>query len=70
MLSGSLGGRICNVTAVRWSLICFLLVSLFQNYREEAATAMSYGREQLEVLKRQAILGRLYPSGKSVMEQL
>ena len=29
---------------------------------------MKYGEEQLVILKRQAILGNLYPSGRSVME--
>ena len=46
-----------------------LVVVFFFCYNsEEATTALSYGREQLEVLKRQSILGRLYPSGRSVME--
>ncbi|CAB9527263.1 LYR motif-containing protein 4 [Seminavis robusta] len=35
---------------------------------EEAAAAMKYGQEQLKILKRQVILGDLYPSGRSVME--
>lgn len=35
---------------------------------EEATAAIRNGEEQLEVLKRQVILGQLYPSGHSVME--
>lgn len=36
--------------------------------REEAAAAIQDGERQLEVLKRQVILGKLYPSARSVME--
>ena len=46
-----------------------LLLLLFGNFREEATEALRYGEEQLQILKRQAILGHLYPSGRSVMEQ-
>jgi hypothetical protein len=51
---------------------CF---SFFRYYRsrksrEKATAAIKEGQEQLEILKRQVILGRLYPSGKSVMEQI
>eukprot|EP00567_Pseudictyota_dubia_P007292 CAMPEP_0197436114 /NCGR_PEP_ID=MMETSP1175-20131217/3591_1 /TAXON_ID=1003142 /ORGANISM="Triceratium dubium, Strain CCMP147" /LENGTH=80 /DNA_ID=CAMNT_0042965321 /DNA_START=15 /DNA_END=257 /DNA_ORIENTATION=+ len=35
---------------------------------EEASTALSDGMEQLEMLRRQVVLGQLYPSGRSVME--
>mmetsp|Transcript_15566 Transcript_15566/g.25927 ORF Transcript_15566/g.25927 Transcript_15566/m.25927 type:complete len:80 (+) Transcript_15566:85-324(+) len=35
---------------------------------EEAAVAMRDGEEQLQVLKRQVVLGQLYPSSRSVME--
>mmetsp|Transcript_22029 Transcript_22029/g.37457 ORF Transcript_22029/g.37457 Transcript_22029/m.37457 type:complete len:145 (+) Transcript_22029:1090-1524(+) len=35
---------------------------------EEASAAIHDGKEQLEVLKRQAILSQLYPSARSVME--
>jgi len=34
---------------------------------EEAAVALRSGEEQLAVLRRQVILGDLYPSAKSVM---
>jgi len=34
----------------------------------EAAAAIQVGQEQLEVLKRQAIIGNLYPSETNVME--
>jgi hypothetical protein len=36
--------------------------------REEAAAAIIDGEEQLKVLKRQVVLGKLYPSSRSVME--
>mmetsp|Transcript_34962 Transcript_34962/g.104293 ORF Transcript_34962/g.104293 Transcript_34962/m.104293 type:complete len:83 (-) Transcript_34962:382-630(-) len=35
---------------------------------EEASAALAEGQQQLEVLRRQVILGQLYPSGRSVME--
>eukprot|EP00538_Stauroneis_constricta_P005272 CAMPEP_0119549694 /NCGR_PEP_ID=MMETSP1352-20130426/3340_1 /TAXON_ID=265584 /ORGANISM="Stauroneis constricta, Strain CCMP1120" /LENGTH=77 /DNA_ID=CAMNT_0007595303 /DNA_START=51 /DNA_END=284 /DNA_ORIENTATION=- len=35
---------------------------------EAAAAAIKDGEEQLAVLKRQAVLGQLYPSARSVME--
>ncbi|KAL7465432.1 hypothetical protein ACHAXS_005756 [Conticribra weissflogii] len=34
----------------------------------EAVVALQEGQEQLEVLKRQVVLGTLYPSSRSVME--
>ena len=36
--------------------------------REEAQAAIQEGQQQLEVLRRQAVLGKLYPSARSVME--
>ena len=46
-----------------------LLALLYeQNQRGEAEAALLEGQEQLNVLKRQAVLGNLYPSAKSVME--
>ena len=42
------------------------LLQLF--FREEAAAALKEGQDQLEVLKRQVVLGKLYPSARSVME--
>lgn len=36
---------------------------------EEAMKAISHGEKQLHVLHRQRVIGGLYPSGKSVMEQ-
>eukprot|EP00526_Cylindrotheca_closterium_P028004 CAMPEP_0113617686 /NCGR_PEP_ID=MMETSP0017_2-20120614/8916_1 /TAXON_ID=2856 /ORGANISM="Cylindrotheca closterium" /LENGTH=84 /DNA_ID=CAMNT_0000527105 /DNA_START=108 /DNA_END=362 /DNA_ORIENTATION=- /assembly_acc=CAM_ASM_000147 len=35
---------------------------------EEAAAAIRDGQEQLEVLKRQVTIGKLYPSATSVMD--
>jgi len=49
------------------SSLFFFSISIFF-HREEAAAALKYGQEQLEILKRQVILGRLYPSGQSVMD--
>mmetsp|Transcript_41274 Transcript_41274/g.58063 ORF Transcript_41274/g.58063 Transcript_41274/m.58063 type:complete len:82 (-) Transcript_41274:132-377(-) len=34
----------------------------------EATSALAEGHQQLEMLKRQAMLGQLYPSVKSVMQ--
>eukprot|EP00569_Conticribra_weissflogii_P002762 CAMPEP_0171338284 /NCGR_PEP_ID=MMETSP0878-20121228/7240_1 /TAXON_ID=67004 /ORGANISM="Thalassiosira weissflogii, Strain CCMP1336" /LENGTH=84 /DNA_ID=CAMNT_0011840055 /DNA_START=93 /DNA_END=347 /DNA_ORIENTATION=- len=34
----------------------------------EAVVALNEGQEQLAVLKRQVVLGKLYPSSRSVME--
>ena len=36
--------------------------------REQAAAAIRDGQEQLEVLKRQVVIGKLYPSAASVMD--
>jgi len=35
---------------------------------DEAAAALTEAQEQLEVLRRQVIVGNLYPSARSVME--
>eukprot|EP00549_Striatella_unipunctata_P006751 CAMPEP_0118714226 /NCGR_PEP_ID=MMETSP0800-20121206/26051_1 /TAXON_ID=210618 ORGANISM="Striatella unipunctata, Strain CCMP2910" /NCGR_SAMPLE_ID=MMETSP0800 /ASSEMBLY_ACC=CAM_ASM_000638 /LENGTH=79 /DNA_ID=CAMNT_0006619959 /DNA_START=22 /DNA_END=261 /DNA_ORIENTATION=+ len=35
---------------------------------ESSVEALSFGEQQLELLKRQSLLTRLYPSAKSVME--
>mmetsp|Transcript_16733 Transcript_16733/g.31703 ORF Transcript_16733/g.31703 Transcript_16733/m.31703 type:complete len:90 (-) Transcript_16733:156-425(-) len=37
---------------------------------EELAAAMLEGEQQLSLLKRQVIIGNLYPSGASVMDSL
>lgn len=37
-------------------------------HRPQAMAAMTEGQEQLSVLRRQAIIGNLYPSDTSVME--
>jgi hypothetical protein len=36
--------------------------------REEAAVALKQGEEQLSLVKRQVVLGKMYPSARSVME--
>jgi hypothetical protein len=36
--------------------------------RNEAEHAYLEGKEQLDILKRQAVLGHLYPTARSVME--
>jgi len=40
----------------------------FIHQRGEAEDAFVEGKEQLEILKRQAVLGHLYPTARSVME--
>lgn len=35
---------------------------------EEAAAALKTGEEQLAVMKRQVVIGKMYPSARSVME--
>ncbi|KAL3790364.1 hypothetical protein HJC23_002750 [Cyclotella cryptica] len=46
----------------------------FENNRNLAGDhldmALREGREQLDILKRQVVLGRLYPSAPSVMESV
>ena len=42
------------------------MMIIFQ--RNEAEEAFLEGKEQLDILKRQAILGQLYPTARSVME--
>jgi len=43
-------------------------LSLYKQNRQELAAAVKYGEEQLAVLKRQVIIGNLYPSDTSVMD--
>jgi hypothetical protein len=38
--------------------------------RTEAEVAFQEGKENLEILKRQVVLGSLYPSARSVMENV
>ncbi len=40
----------------------------FIHQRGEAEDAIVEGKEQLEILKRQVVLGHLYPTARSVME--
>jgi hypothetical protein len=44
----------------------FMIPGLF--YREEAVAAFKKGETQLAGLKRQVVLGQMYPSSRSVME--
>jgi len=37
--------------------------------RDQAMAALNKGREELEILRRQSLIGNLYPSAKSVMEK-
>lgn len=37
-------------------------------FRAEATTAIQSGQEQLQLLKRQVVMGKLYPSTGSVMD--
>jgi len=41
-----------------------------QQKRTEAEVAFQEGKENLEILKRQVVLGSLYPSARSVMENV
>jgi hypothetical protein len=41
---------------------------IFHHSREEAMAAIQEAQQQLEILRRQAVLGKLYPSARSVME--
>ena len=50
------------------SIMLTLRLSTFHSHRDEAAAALKEGQAQLKVLKRQAIVGQLYPSASSVME--
>jgi hypothetical protein len=38
-------------------------------FREQAVAALKEGENQLELLKRQVVLGKMYPSARSVMEE-
>ena len=42
----------------------------YNTKRNEAELAFQEGKENLEILKRQVILGSLYPSAQSVMENV
>jgi hypothetical protein len=48
-------------------LTCSYL-SLYVQNSEELTAAIKYGEEQFTVLKRQVIVGNLYPSDTSVMD--
>ena len=45
----------------------FLSLLIFCD-RQEAAAAIQEGQQQFQVLKRQATIGKLYPSAASVMD--
>ena len=62
---------ICSPSLTLLFLHLILLTScscLHPPRREEAAAAIRDGEEQLQILKRQVVLGQLYPSSRSVME--
>lgn len=44
--------------------------TIYNTKRNEAELAFQEGKENLEILKRQVILGSLYPSAQSVMENV
>lgn len=46
------------------------IILLYTTIRNEAALAFQEGKENLEILKRQVVLGSLYPSARSVMENV
>ena len=66
--------RIVVVVVVvdRWmvSLTCQLIALVPPNPQssEEAVAAINDAEQQLEMLKRQVVLGQMYPSARSVME--
>jgi hypothetical protein len=47
-------------------IYCFLFWFIY--FRQETTAAIQGGQEQLELLKRQVVLGKLYPSARSVMD--
>lgn len=52
--------------ALTKSSVSFATKSMY--HRSEAEDRLVEGKEQLEILKRQAVLGHLYPTARSVME--
>ena len=48
----------------------YILNVNFNKKRTEAEVAFQEGKENLEILKRQVVLGSLYPSARSVMENV
>ena len=46
----------------------YVFILLHKTIRNEAEIAFQEGKENLEILKRQVVLGSLYPSAPSVME--
>jgi hypothetical protein len=47
-------------------IYCFLFWFIY--FRQESTAAIQGGIEQLQVLKRQVVLGKVYPSAGSVMD--
>jgi len=64
-----LGGFILTRACFRLSVMsrCSACVLCIQS-SEEAVAAINDGKAQLEILKRQVVLGQMYPSARSVME--
>ena len=48
----------------------YVFILLYTTIRNEAELAFQEGKENLEILKRQVVLGSLYPSARSVMENV
>jgi len=44
------------------------LIHIHPHNRNEADLALREGQENLDILRRQVVLGSLYPSARSVME--
>ena len=64
---------VCVLSAAWCVYLCVYLPHILCIYycivkRKEAIAAIVTGQEQLEILRRQAILSQLYPSARSVME--
>jgi hypothetical protein len=49
-------------------IYCFLFWFIY--FRQETTAAIQGGQEQLELLKRQVVLGKVYPSAGSVMDTM
>ncbi len=56
------------VVVMLFVAIFFIIFVCLYNCRQERQQVLHEAQEQLAVLQRQVILGKLYPSGKSVME--
>jgi len=66
---GNCKGELVGVWKYSWTF-SELLTGIPHKFREEAELVINEGYNQLDMLKRQSMLTRMYPSATSVMEKV